>query len=194
MDPSIVKHDNFVDEELNTSLQAFFENTEWKYGEKSIINSMKETLPHWSKYFYMDHSRKGVPIDEVVFEDPCIQQLYEKIKAHIAEHTPDMEAKLLRCYANGHTCGNDANIHYDDSREGTFTYIFYPIKTWNVDWGGETIFWDRTQREIVQSVIPKSNRLLVFPSNLWHGARPVSRYCSSLRITLMFKFILTKLE
>lgn len=51
------------------------------------------------------------------------------------------------------------------------------------------VFWNRQTREIVKSVIPKSNRLLEFPSFLWHGARPMSRYCNKLRITLMFKFI-----
>ena len=192
MDTLIIKKDNFIDEDLNTKIEAFFENVEWKYGEKSITSMMKEALPHWSKYFYMDKTRNGVKMDDVVFEDPCIQQLYEKIEIHITESNVGMEAKLLRCYANGHTFGNDANIHYDDSRDDTLTYIFYPLKTWNVDWGGETIFWDRTNREIIESVIPKSNRMLIFSSKLWHGARPVSRYCNILRITFMFKFILAK--
>ena len=184
--------DDFIDEELNADIQLFFGNVEWKYGELSIKTMMKDALPHWSKYFYMDPTTNGVLIDNVVFEDHCIQQIYEKIKMHILESRPDMEAKILRCYANGHTYGNDANIHTDDFRDDTLTYIFYPLKTWNVDWGGETIIWDRTNREIVKSVIPKSNRMLLFPSKLWHGARPISRYCSILRITLMFKFILTK--
>ena len=181
-----------LDEELNTEIQDFFENVEWKYGEKSIKSMMKEALPHWTKYFFMDQTRNGVNMDDVVFDDQCIQKLYEKIKIDIEEYNLGSECKLLRCYANGHTCGNDANIHYDDSRDDTITYIFYPIKGWNVDWGGETIFWDRTNREIIQSVIPKPNRMLIFSSKLWHGARPVSRYCSILRITLMFKFILTR--
>jgi SM-20-related protein len=64
------------------------------------------------------------------------------------------------------------------------------MKEWKIDWGGETIFWDRGKREIVKSILPKSNRLILFESNIWHGARPLSRYCSMLRITLMFKFIL----
>ena len=110
MDTLIIKKDNFIDEDLNTKIEAFFENVEWKYGEKSINSMMKEALPHWSKYFYMDKTRNGVKIDDVVFEDPCIQQLYEKIKIHITESNVGMEAKLLRSYANGHTFGNDANI------------------------------------------------------------------------------------
>lgn len=152
----------------------------------------KESTPHWSKYFFMSDIKSdnaqnlliGTPINSVIFENDCIQKLYHKIKTLVPN-----DARLIRCYANGHTYGVDANIHYDDIRENTKTFIFYLMKEWNIDWGGETIFWNRQTREIVKSVIPKSNRLLEFPSFLWHGARPMSRYCNKLRITLMFKFI-----
>ena len=43
--------------------------------------------------------------------------------AKLKESNVNMECKLLRCYANGHTYGNDANIHYDDVRDNTITYI-----------------------------------------------------------------------
>jgi SM-20-related protein len=185
-------HDDFVDNELNEKLQDLLANTEWKYGYKSVKSIWKETHPHWSKYFYMSDIKSddqnldiGTPIASVTFQDECIQLLYNKIKEKLPSN-----ARLIRCYANGHTCGVDANIHYDDIRENTITFIFYPMSEWNVDWGGETIFWNRQTREIVKSVFPKSNRLLEFPSYLWHGARPISRYCNKLRITLMFKFII----
>lgn len=177
-------HDNFLDEDLNNEIQTFFTNVSWKYGDKALQSMWKETLPHWTKYFYMSPTPQGVPMDDVTFDDLCIQSIYNKIKDLMEPGT-----HLLRCYANGHTCGNDSNIHYDDIRLGTITCIFYPMKEWNVDWCGETIFWDRDNREITSSIIPKSNRMLVFSSKVWHGARPVSRYCSNLRITLMFKFI-----
>lgn len=185
--------DNCIDDLLNKDLHDFFSNLEWKYGYKSVNSIWKENHPHWSKYFFMsdiksDDSQNldiGTPIHSVIFSDECIQLLYNKLKELLPEN-----ARLIRCYANGHTCGVDANIHYDDIRENTMTFIFYPMSEWNVDWGGETIFWDRQNREIIKSVLPKSNRLLEFPSYLWHGARPISRYCNKLRITLMFKFII----
>jgi len=35
--------------------------------------------------------------------------------------------------------------------------------------------------------LPKFRSILGFPGNAWHGVRPVSQYCDSLRMTLMFK-------
>ena len=190
---SVKIYDEFIDIETNKKLEEFFANVEWKYGYKSVSSMWKETHPHWSKYFFMSDIKSsdtqnldiGTPMHSVIFTDEYIQSLYNKLKCLLPEN-----ARLIRCYANGHTCGVDANIHYDDIRENTVTFIFYPMAEWNIDWGGETIFWNRQSREIVKSVFPKSNRLLEFPSCLWHGARPISRYCNKLRITLMFKFII----
>lgn len=185
----IIIHDNFVEDELSYELEEFFrKDVSWKYGAKSNSSlSTTQPIPHWVNYFYIGttSTNYGTPVDEVIFVDSCIQSLYQKIKEII-----EPGSHLLRCYANGYTYGNDANIHTDDVRDGTKTFIFYPMKEWSVDWGGETIFWDRANREITKSVLPKSNRMLEFPSKFWHGARPVSRNCCRLRITLMFKFII----
>lgn len=179
-------YDNLLEDELRNELEEFFrKDVSWKYGAYSNTSiSIAQPIPHWVKYFHIEPTNDGTPVDEVTFEEPCIQSLYNKIKEII-----EPGSYLLRCYANGYTYGNYANIHTDDFRNGTTTFIFYPMKEWNVDWCGETIFWNRENREITKSVLPKSNRLLMFPSNLWHGARPVSRNCGSLRMTLMFKFI-----
>lgn len=179
----MIVYDDVLDPDELNDIVHFFEKVEWKYGEKSIKYMWTETLPHWTKYFYLAPENEGVPKNEVFFSDPCINSLYSKIKELVSPG-----ANLLRCYANGHTYGDDANIHYDDSRTDTTTFIFYPMKEWNVDWGGSTIFWDRVNREIVKSVVPKPNRFVVFDSKIWHGASALTRYCKKLRITLMFKF------
>lgn len=180
----VVVFDNFLDEITNNKLTEYFSTIEWKYGNVALTSMTRDIIPHWWKPFHIENYKEGTPINDVKFENEYIRALYEKIKPLLSP-----TSKLLRCYANGYTCGNDANIHYDDLRLNTTTFIFYPMDYWQVDWGGETIFWDKENREIVKSVIPKTNRMIQFSSCLWHGARPVSRYCKKLRITLMFKFI-----
>jgi hypothetical protein len=119
------------------------------------------------------------------FNNILIEKLYDKIKNYL-----DKNAKLIRCYANGYTFGNDANIHFDDRRKNTTTFLFYPIRTLECRLGRGNLFFGIAQnREIIKSIIPKSNRMVKFDSNIWHGARPISRQCNELRITLMFKFI-----
>lgn len=167
-------YDNLLDAKLNGDLQDFFEQVEWRFGSKST----NLALPHWSKYFDMSVINSG-----------CLHDLLQVVKSLVPPNST-----LLRCYANAHTPFLEARVHVDDKHEGTYTVIYYPMKAWSVDWGGETVFWDHETKEIVKSIIPKSNRILVFPSHLWHSMRPISRYCPLLRVTLMFKFAPPSME
>lgn len=178
--------DNFFPENLNADVQEYFKTVEWMYGTKSIQTMFRDSLPHWSKYFFQAEDLQiGVSASEATISAEPIQRLYECLKPHLPPG-----CKLLRCYANGQTYGTDSKLHSDDSRANTFTLLFYPMKTWQSDWAGETVFWNRQTLEIDTSIHPKSNRLLIFPAPYWHGARPISRYCEELRITLMWKFLL----
>lgn len=176
--------DGFFPEPLNQRVQAFFKDVEWKYGTKSVQTMTRDSLPHWSKYFFQAQDNQGVCIDQVQMSADIIQEMLEILKPHLPPNTC-----LLRCYANGQTYGTDSKLHSDDSRPNTFTVMFYPMKEWRSDWAGETVFWNRQTQELDTSIHPKSNRLVVFPAPYWHGARPVSRYCEDLRITLMWKFL-----
>lgn len=179
MSNDIVVHDNTLESDLDKELQDFFSKVEWKYGSKSTGLS----LPHLSKYFYSSKDLKGENVDDVHFQEECIEKVYQVIKTLIPTGS-----KIIRCYANAHTPGLEGRVHIDDRREGTTTVIYYPMMAWNVDWGGDTMFWDHINKEIIRAIIPKPNRIIVFSSNIWHSMRPLSRYCPMLRITLMFKF------
>jgi hypothetical protein len=93
---------------------------------------------------------------------------------------------LIRCYVNGYTYGTDGYFHTDSSREDETTVVVYINENWDIDWAGETVF-AKNYNEIAETVMPKFNRAVVFPSNVLHCARGVSRKCTSLRRTMMFK-------
>jgi hypothetical protein len=93
---------------------------------------------------------------------------------------------LIRCYLNGYTYGTDSYFHVDSQRPDEHTTIVYITDYWDPDWAGETVFLD-THDEIVKSVLPKVNRAVIFPANVKHAARGVSRKCPVLRKTLIFK-------
>ena len=178
--------DNFFPEDLNEkAIEYFQKDVEWKFGAKSVKTMMRQSLSHWVKYlFQADSLETGVPVEDITFKEEVVQSLFEQLTQHLPKDT-----RLLRCYANGMTYGIDGKLHHDDARDGTFTVLYYPMKSWFSDWAGETIFWNKEKYDVEQSVHPKSNRIIVFPAKVWHGARPVSRYCEELRITLMWKFI-----
>jgi SM-20-related protein len=95
---------------------------------------------------------------------------------------------LLRCYANLARYGIDGMPHRDTERgnEADLTCLVYCVQgPWPLEWAGETVLCQG--EEIVRSVMPRENRLLLFPSAMVHIARGVTRACFEQRITLMWK-------
>lgn len=93
---------------------------------------------------------------------------------------------MVRQYANGHTYGQGGRPHRDDERSDTYTLLYYPVPEWRPEWEGETVFYDQ-RGEIARTVMPATNRAIVFDSRLSHAVRPPSRFFGGLRITVAFK-------
>jgi hypothetical protein len=93
---------------------------------------------------------------------------------------------LLRCYVNAHTYGTEGYPHKDAERTGEVTTLTYMNPEWKKEWAGETVFFDGAG-EIVRAVLPRHGRVVRFSSEMEHCARPVSRTCPVLRVTLVFK-------
>lgn len=94
---------------------------------------------------------------------------------------------LVTSYMNGYTYGTEGYFHRDWPDPDYTTVIVYLLRDeWDPDWGGETVFID-DEKNIRASIFPKANRVVVFPSNLNHCARGVSRKFNGVRKTLMFK-------
>ena len=94
--------------------------------------------------------------------------------------------RVLRYYLNAHTYGTDGWPHTDSDRADDLTAILFLNPEWRGEWAGETVIFDN-KGEIRLSVLPRANRLLIFPSNLVHAPRPLSRACSGLRVVLVVK-------
>jgi len=162
-----------------------------QYGWKSNVDKPYD-YGHWnkkilenSKHHYYDHS-----VMPFIGAHPELEQLWAAVQSKIGKRA------LLRTYVNGYTFGTDAFYHVDDKwiadKHGpevlTETIIVYLNDRWNKDWGGETSIVN-SDDDIEYSVLPKPNRVLVFDSNKFHSARPLSRICPELRSVLVFKTI-----
>lgn len=94
----------------------------------------------------------------------------------------------LRVYANAHTYGVEGYVHRDSSDPVSYwTTVYFAHSRWNVNWGGELVFFDDSEDEIVHSVYPRPGRIIIFPGFLRHCARGVSRECPDLRISIVIK-------
>ena len=161
------------------------------YGYKANLNN-KDDQGHWSnyilvnsKYFPYDHS-----LMPYIKRHEDLQYIWDTVQSVIGHRA------LLRAYINGYTYGTDGYSHTDDSWINEIhgndtlseTVIVYLNDTWNIDWAGETVIFDK-DKEIEAAVLPKFGRVLVFDSNKLHAARPLSRTCKVLRSVLVFKTI-----
>jgi SM-20-related protein len=180
----IVTHDAVLPLDEQKALLTFLKGPGWAYGAFSD--------PEGSRYLYKHFA--GIvtdgqeAIDPAAFEAtlestaPLVAKLWQRLKAtHLAGH------RLTRCYANGYPTGSEGGLHLDSNVPSHHTAIYYPHLAWKPNYAGETVFFDAAEQEIIASVYPKPNRLVVFPGVIPHVARGASRACPDMRITLMFK-------
>jgi hypothetical protein len=119
-------------------------------------------------------------------ENNNLKNLWGKIKEHLPSNSV-----LHRGYINAHTYGVEDSIHEDDADlEKGLTVIVYLCSDWYPEWFGQTMFFsslDKHNNEIVGSVIPKFNRVIVFDKAIPHCVAPLSRRFAGVRLTCMFK-------
>lgn len=119
-------------------------------------------------------------------QDENLNKLWVEVQKHLPSRS-----RLHRAYVNAHTYGVEDVIHKDDAEiKNGLTVIVYFCNDWYPEWFGQTIFFssiDKHHNEIIQSVIPKFNRILVFDKDIPHCVSPLSRRFAGVRLTCMFK-------
>jgi hypothetical protein len=95
--------------------------------------------------------------------------------------------RILRCYCNHAAYGDMLFTHTDVEPGGKgLTALWYIAPEWNVEWGGETLFYN-SGHDAEAVVTPKPGRLVIFDSAIIHVGRPPNRICYAPRYTLAFK-------
>lgn len=179
--------DNVLPDQRRQEINQFLHtggDAPWQFGWKS--RGKTDAFSFWHRHFagYKPSGGEAAAYDcEPELEPfPLIAAFWNDLAAGILK-----DHRLIRCYANGHTYGSDGTVHTDTSLPRTYTCIYYPHKHWEPNWAGETTFFDRARTDIVASVYPKPNRMVIFDGRIPHAARGVSRLCPALRVTLIFK-------
>lgn len=94
---------------------------------------------------------------------------------------------IYRCYCN-HAAYGDMLFTHTDAHPGQngLTALWYIAPEWNVEWGGETLFYN-SKMDAEAAVTPKPGRLVIFDGAITHVGRPPNRICYAPRYTLAFK-------
>ena len=168
------------------ALSDFLALPGWGFGAYS--SESPQASRYWYKHFsgYSRDSRELGSSDAfettLLSTAPLVFDLWRRLKSSVLSGHA-----LTRCYANAYPYGSEGGVHIDSNVESHYTTIYYPHETWDPEYAGETVFFNPEKTDIIASVYPKPNRLIVFRGTIPHCARAVSRICPTLRMTLMFK-------
>jgi Rps23 Pro-64 3,4-dihydroxylase Tpa1-like proline 4-hydroxylase len=170
--------DNQLPENLLLECIREAENIE----EYTVLHGAGDGTTNFKYSWHFFHSKNH---DDI--KNKKIKDLWNEIQKHLPE-----KVRLHRGYVNAHTYGVEDLIHVDDPElEKGLTIIVYLCRAWYPEWFGQTMFFSSSDRlnhnEIVQSVIPKFNRVLMFDTDISHCVSPLSRRFTGVRLTCMFK-------
>lgn len=170
--------DNVIDKRKLQACQYFLEKAAWRYGWPSNTDM---PYGHWNVDLSQTPKHNSADVASKV--PPVVLEIWKDVNKAFFHN----KATLVRCYANRHTFGTEGYIHTDSDRTEDQTCVVYMDTNWDVDWGGETTFYSTDKSAIINAVIPSFGRTAVFPGNIPHCAKPISRICPKVRTTLMFK-------
>ena len=181
---SIQAIDNFLPQAEQAALWNFLRSPGWAFGAFSDKEGSRYFYKHFAGYRLDPKAETGALAFERELQEasPLLTSIWERLKAG-----PLKGHALSRCYANGMPSGVEGALHLDSNVDTHLTTIYYPHLSWHPNFGGETVFFDKSGADIVAAVYPRPNRIVMFSGTIPHVARPVSRQGPDLRITLMFK-------
>jgi SM-20-related protein len=182
MSDDILVIDDCLPPKTYDELAQFIAQEPMEYGARS--NSRTDPHGHWSRKFAPGGPFNLADISNALDADPRLAPINATWK-HIRD-TQLEDRILIRCYLNGYTYGVDGYFHRDSRRADEHTAIVYMNDQWEPDWAGETVFL-ADDGDIARSVLPHRNRAVIFPASMQHAGRSVSRKCTALRRTLIYK-------
>lgn len=182
----IVVLDKVLGEERRAEILAFLDRPGWQHGAYSSpdIAMPRYFYKHFAGYAKSaqedrDAAAIAAELDETA---PILAALWRDLL-----RKPLRNQLLSRCYANAMPAGVGGGVHLDSDCRDHLTAIYYPQPGWQADHGGETLFFNRSASEVIKAVVPKPDRLVIFPGTIPHVARPFYGPGHQQRITLMFK-------
>jgi SM-20-related protein len=179
MSGGIVVVDDFLPRNAFENLARFISNEPLIYGSRSNVRT--DPHGHWSRNFVTAGRLNLADVSGDLEEAAPLDSAWKFLRdTHLEDDL------LIRCYLNGYTYGTDGYFHADSERPDEHTTIVYMNEYWEPDWAGETVFLGK-DGDIVKSVLPRTNRAVIFPADIQHAGRSVSRKCMVLRKALVFK-------
>ena len=143
---------------------------------KKSESARRETAEHkhWAAEFAVEDARK-LPLFRAA--------------QRAVEQSFGTSYEMFRSYCNLALYGDMLFTHCDcGPQEKVVTALWYLCAKWDVEWGGETLFFDDTG-DARFVVTPRPGRLVLFDGAITHVGRPPNRICYEPRYTFAMKFV-----
>jgi SM-20-related protein len=127
-------------------------------------------------------------VTETKLENLLRQPIFALTERAVAGWRGAHRYRPYRAYTNVASFGDMLFTHTDclpDQHD--LTALWYLCDRWDVEWGGETMFFD-AHDEVAAAVLPRPGRLVLFDGAIKHAGRPPSRICHVPRYTFAIKF------
>lgn len=126
-------------------------------------------------------------VNEVSLDALQGQKIQALTIAALASALPGRRYRPYRAYTNVATFGDMLFTHVDCAPDQSeITALWYLCKEWDLEWGGETVFFD-ARDEIAFAVRPRPGRLVLFDGRIKHVGRPPNRISYAPRYTFAIK-------
>jgi len=174
----ITEHRDWVDEEMLKNLWGSTVcQPRWFFGQKSNNDTV---YPMWGQGFYdtfkgeyNQNSNEWIVEVGDCFLYKCNETLEED------DHNKYI---MVRSMLAGNTFGQDGDIHDDWLVPGeSLTGVLYLNRRWEDNWGGETVVYNREDRNQVEISKFEAGKLIMFDGSNPHIGKGPQRACGELR-------------
>jgi len=133
------------------------------------------------KFHFGEVDRPETPPTGLIYEIQDNSQLWDLVENQIERKILTVKNKqIYRMYVNCFAPSENPYFHRDGY--SGYTFLFYPIVTWEIDEGGETQFFVNNE---IKGVLPIPNRAVLFSADILHRA---TSFRSKHRFTLAVKY------
>lgn len=167
--------DNALDYSNQEALFNFCKNSLYSFGHAA------------SSVSYADLSRFICNLTAEELARTGLDKLFESL---VKKHK-NRNISIDRSYINVYFPYTPTALHTDDNDPNAISFLAYANPHWQVDWAGETQFFDSQIQDIQKSILPQGGRVVFFDSNIPHVARAPAVICPVPRFTLTIKGFLT---
>lgn len=173
-DVGVNVYDDCMPPDTYTKLLRVSQPVGWRFGWNTPSNPGAR---YWHHEVGYGNKQNLESVSDRVRQHPA--KIFATYMDWLLEQLPQ-SSKILRFYLNARTFGTDGWPHIDTDRQGERTGILYLNDKWQPAWGGETAIFN-ARGDVTDAVLPRRNRLLVFPSDALHAPRPLTRAYTGLR-------------